>query len=85
MKGIPPLDPIESAGWGAKVALDKFPRAMFALMHLPVTWRALEKIVTGELGAPSAARGLEGRAMKVIEVLARRAGDPGRAYSAAPA
>ena len=77
------FDPIASAGWGAKVALDKFPRAVFALMRLPVTWRALEKIVTGELGAPSAAQGLERRAMKAIEALARRAGDPGRAYAAA--
>ena len=79
------LDPIASAGWGAKVALDKFPRAVFTLMRLPMTWRALEKIVTGELGAPSAAQGLERRAMKALEALARRAGDPGRAYSAAPA
>ena len=79
------LDPIASAGWGAKVALDKFPRVLFALMRLPVTWRAVEKIVTGELVAPSAARGLERRAMKVIELCARRAGDPGRAYEAVPA
>jgi flavin-dependent dehydrogenase len=79
------LDPIASAGWGAKVALDKFPRAMFALMRLPVTWRALEKVVTGELGAPSAAQGLERRAMKLIEALGRRAGDPGRAYGVAAA
>jgi flavin-dependent dehydrogenase len=76
------LDPVASAGWGAKVALDRFPRATFAVMRLPVTWRALEKIVTGELAAPSAARGAERRAMKVIELFARRAGDPGRAYRA---
>jgi geranylgeranyl reductase family protein len=76
------LDPIASAGWGAKVALDQFPRLIFALMRLPVTWRALEKIVTGELVAPSAAHGLERRAMKLIELCARRAGDPGRAYEA---
>jgi geranylgeranyl reductase family protein len=74
------LDPVASAGWGAKVALDRFPRATFAVMRLPVTWRALEKIVIGELAAPSAARGAERHAMKVIELFARRAGDPGRAY-----
>jgi geranylgeranyl reductase family protein len=79
------LDPVASAGWGAKVALDRFPRATFAVMRLPVTWRALEKIVTGELAAPSAARGAERRAMKVIELFARRAGDPGRAYRAVAA
>jgi geranylgeranyl reductase family protein len=79
------LDPVASAGWGAKVALDRFPRATFAVMRLPMTWRALEKIVTGELPAPSAARGAERQAMKVIELFARRAGDPGRAYRAAAA
>jgi flavin-dependent dehydrogenase len=74
------LDPIASAGWGAKVALDRFPRAVFAIMRLPVTWRALEKLVTGEVRDPGSTRGIERRAMKLIEALARRAGDPGRAY-----
>jgi geranylgeranyl reductase family protein len=79
------LDPIAAAGWGAKVALDRFPRAVFAVMRLPVTWRALEKVVTGEVRDPTATRGAERRAMKLIEALARRAGDPGRAYRSAPA
>src|SRR5204862_6329326 len=79
------LAPVAAAGWGAKVALDRFPRAVFALMRLPVTWRALEKVVTGEVGDPTATRGVERRAMKLIESLARRAGDPGRAYRTAPA
>jgi hypothetical protein len=79
------LDPIASAGWGAKVALDRFPRAVFAIMRLPVTWHALEKLVTGEVPDPGSTRGVERRAMKLIEALARRAGDPGRAYKAAAA
>jgi geranylgeranyl reductase family protein len=79
------LDPIAAAGWGAKVALDRFPRAVFAVMRLPVTWRALEKVVTGEVSDPTATRGVERRAMKLIEALARRAGDPGRAYRSAAA
>jgi hypothetical protein len=49
-------------------------------MRLPVTWRALEKLVTGEVPDPGSTRGIERRAMKLIEALARRAGDPGRAY-----
>jgi geranylgeranyl reductase family protein len=79
------LDPIAAAGWGAKVALDRFPRAVFAVMRLPVTWRALEKVVTGEVHDPASTHGAERRAMKLIEALARRAGDPGRAYRTAPA
>jgi flavin-dependent dehydrogenase len=79
------LDALSSAGWGAKKALDRFPRAVFAVMRLPVTWRALEKVVTGEVRDPTATRGVERRAMKLIEALARRAGDPGRAYRTAAA
>jgi geranylgeranyl reductase family protein len=79
------LDPLASAGWGAKVALDRFPRAVFAIMRLPITWRALEKVVTGEVRDPASTRGAERRAMKLIEALARRAGDPGRAYRTAAA
>ena len=77
------LDPVASAGWGAKVALDRFPRAVFTIMRLPVTWSALEKIVTGEVRDPGSTRGVERRAMKLIEALAKRAGDPGRPYRAA--
>jgi geranylgeranyl reductase family protein len=79
------LDPIASAGWGAKVALDRFPRSVFAVMRIPLTWRVLEKLVVGELSEPGAARGLERRAMKLVEGLARRAGDPGRVFTTATA
>ena len=37
--------------------------------------------VTGEVPDPGSTRGVERRAMKLIEALARRAGDPGRAYN----
>jgi geranylgeranyl reductase family protein len=79
------LGPVAAAGWGAKVALDRFPRATFALMRLPVTWRALEQIVLGEVSSPSTTKGAERQAMKLVEALARRAGDPGRAFKAAAA
>jgi geranylgeranyl reductase family protein len=74
------IGPLTAAGWGAKAALDRFPRATFAAARLPLTWRGLEKILMGEIGHPGAARGAERRALKLIEALARRAGDPGRAY-----
>ncbi len=67
------LGPLASAGWGAKYALDRFPRAVFAVMRLPVTWRALEKIVVGDVPSPSATRGAERQAMKLIDLIARRA------------
>jgi geranylgeranyl reductase family protein len=79
------LGPVAAAGWGAKVALDRFPRAVFALMRLPMTWRGLEQVVLGEVASPTATKGAERRAMKLVEALARRAGDPGRAFNTATA
>ena len=67
------LDPLSSAGWGAKKALDRFPRAVFAIMRLPVTWRVLEKLMLGEVAYPGEARGAGRGAMKLIEGLARAA------------
>jgi flavin-dependent dehydrogenase len=67
------LDPLASAGWGAKKALDRFPRAVFAIMRLPVTWRVLEKLMLGEVAHPGEARGAGRTAMKLIEGLAKAA------------
>ncbi len=67
------LDPLSSAGWGAKKALDRFPRAVFTIMRLPVTWRVLEKLMLGEVAHPGEARGPGRTAMKVIQALAHAA------------
>jgi geranylgeranyl reductase family protein len=68
------LDPLSAAGWGAKIALDRFPRTVFAIMRLPVTWRVLETLILGEVAHPGDAQGTGRRAMKAIEGLARLAG-----------
>ena len=68
------LDALAAAGWGAKIALDRFPRSVFAIMRLPVTWRVLETLLLGEVRHPGEARGTGRRAMKAIEGLARLAG-----------
>lgn len=70
------LDPLASAGWAAKVALDRFPWAVFTVMRLPVTWVVLEKLMLGEVAHPGEARGAGRRAMQVIEGLARLARNP---------
>jgi geranylgeranyl reductase family protein len=67
------LDPLSSAGWGAKKALDRFPRAVFAIMRLPVTWRVLERLMLGEVAHPGEARGAGRTAMKLIQGLAKAA------------
>jgi hypothetical protein len=65
------LDPLHSAGWRAKAALDRFPRAVFTVMRLPVTWRVLDKLMLGEVAHPGEARGAGRAAMKVIDALSR--------------
>jgi geranylgeranyl reductase family protein len=68
------------ASWGLKVALDRFPRAAFALAKTPPVWGAIEKVVRGELKDVSAARGLARPGLKALNVLARAAGNPGQAF-----
>ena len=79
------ITPLTAAGWGAKVAFDRFPRTTYAVARLPVTFRVLEKLLVGDLGRPGDARGAESAAIRLIYALSRRAGDPGRAYRAAAA
>jgi geranylgeranyl reductase family protein len=67
------LDPLAAAGWGAKVALDRFPRAVFAIMRLPVTWRVIEKLMLGQVAHPGEARGAGRAAMKLIDSLGHAA------------
>ena len=67
------LDPLSSAGWGAKKALDRFPRAVFTILRLQVTWRVLEKLMLGEVAHPGEARGAGRAAMKVIQALSHAA------------
>jgi geranylgeranyl reductase family protein len=64
------IAPLTAAGWGARAAFERFPRTTFALARLPVTWRAVEKLLTGDLGHPGAARGAERGAIRLIQAVA---------------
>jgi hypothetical protein len=75
------IAPLTRAGWGAKRAFERFPRTTYALARLPVTFRALEKLLRGELAEPAAARGIERAAVRAIYAVSRagsgRATEPG--------
>jgi hypothetical protein len=43
-------------------------------------WRAVERLVRGEVADVGGIRGLARPPLKAIALLARAAGDPGRAY-----
>jgi geranylgeranyl reductase family protein len=77
------ITPLTAAGWGAKAAFERFPRTTFAIARLPITFRVLERLLRGELDRPGSARGVERAAIRLIYAVARRAGDPGRAYQPA--
>ncbi len=70
------LGPLAGASWGAKIALDRFPRATFALARAPLVWPVVERLVRGDISAPSEARGLARPPLKAIAALARIAGAP---------
>ena len=67
------IAPLTRAGWGAKGAFERFPRTTFAIARLPVTFRAVEKLLRGDLSHPGAARGLEKGAIRLIDAVARHA------------
>ena len=67
------ITPLTAAGWGAKGAFERFPRTTYALARLPITFRALEKLLRGELSDPAAARGLEKGAIRLIYAVSRAA------------
>jgi hypothetical protein len=67
------IAPLTRAGWGAKAAFTRFPRTTYAIARLPVTFRAVEKLLRGELTHPGAARGLERGAVQLIERVAKAA------------
>jgi geranylgeranyl reductase family protein len=71
------------ASWGVKAALDRFPRVTFALAGTPIVWRAVEHLIAGDVPDVGAVKGLARPPLKALALLARAAGDPGRAYRSA--
>ncbi|HUJ55987.1 MAG TPA: geranylgeranyl reductase family protein [Gaiellaceae bacterium] len=65
------IAPLTRAGWGAKHAFERFPRTTYALARLPVTFRALEKLLRGDLAEPAAARGVERVAIRAVYAVSR--------------
>jgi flavin-dependent dehydrogenase len=71
------------ASWGVKVALDRFPRSTFALASTRVVWGAVERIVRGDVADVGGVGGLARPPLKLVKLLVRASGDPGRAFRGA--
>jgi flavin-dependent dehydrogenase len=67
------LHALHAAGWGARTAFTRFPRATYAVVLIPVTQRVIEKMLRGELLHPGAARGFERGAVRAIARIAKAA------------
>jgi len=65
------------------VALDRFPRSTFALASTRVVWGAVERIVRGDVADVSGVGGLARPPLKLVKLLVRASGDPGRAFRGA--
>ena len=74
------LGPHAAASWGAKVALERFPRLTYEIARFPLTWRAIESQLRSARGNSDGTKGLVGLTLRLVEGLARAAGDPGRPY-----
>jgi geranylgeranyl reductase family protein len=74
------LGPMAAASWGAKIALDRYPRLTFVLGRVPFAWGVVTRLLRGDIASPGEERGPARVPLKLIEALARAAGDPGAAY-----
>jgi geranylgeranyl reductase family protein len=70
-----------AAAWGAKVALDRFPRLTYTAVRSPYVWKAVESLIGGEVPSPGAMRGLRRASLRVVAAIAHAAGNPGRVYA----
>jgi geranylgeranyl reductase family protein len=74
------VGPHLAASWGAKLALERFPRLTYGIARVPLSWRAIESQLRSARGNREGLGGVTGLTLRLVEGLARAAGDPGRAY-----
>jgi flavin-dependent dehydrogenase len=67
------ITPLTRAGWQAKRAFEHFPGTTYTLARLPITFRALAKMLQGDMPDPARARGLEQAAIRAVYAVSRAA------------
>ena len=72
-----------ASSWGAKVALDRFPRLTYTAVRSPLVWKAVVSLIGGEVPGPSSMRGLRRASLRVVDGCTR-VGRPGPRLRAAP-
>jgi geranylgeranyl reductase family protein len=61
-----------AASWKAKLALERFPRLVFAVARLPLVWGFTAAFLRGDLAHPQDARGLVRAPLRLVEALGRQ-------------
>lgn len=62
------------ASWALKLALERFPRTVFTLLRTNVLWRAVEKVLAGEVAGLGEAGGVAAPALRAALLLVPRNG-----------
>jgi geranylgeranyl reductase family protein len=66
------LLPLHKASWRFKQALDRWPRLSWRVARTQLLWQTVERLLLGELSAPTEQRGLARLPLRALDVLGRR-------------
>ena len=66
------LMPLHRASWKLKLALDRWPRLTWRVARTELLWRSVEKLLLGELSAPSEQHGVARVPLRALDVLGKR-------------
>ncbi|MFL5963803.1 MAG: geranylgeranyl reductase family protein [Gaiellaceae bacterium] len=66
------LMPLHNASWKLKRALDRWPRLSWRIARTQLLWQTVERLLLGELSAPTEQRGLARLPLRALDVLGRR-------------
>lgn len=66
------LLPLHNASWQLKRALDRWPRLSWRVARTQLLWQTVERLLLGELSAPTEQRGLARLPLRALDVLGRR-------------
>ncbi len=63
------LAPLHRASWKLKLALDRWPRASWSVARTRLLWSSVERLLLGDLAAPSEARGVARIPLRLLDRL----------------
>jgi flavin-dependent dehydrogenase len=65
------LAPLHRASWLMKRALDRWPRTSWRVARTQLLWQSVERLLLGELSAPSEQRGIARVPLRLLALLGR--------------